>query len=139
MQPLSSTLSTPSAITDKILVWAQNTTDFNSILILIENPELIAPESLNVFISILSTMRCVHGVPIGLVFFSISKELIQKELLSNNINMSPLNGEVGVVFREFDSVPSKVFVGKFKKLMKHYLLTRAMIISNTQLILFYTW
>lgn len=107
---MTSTSTNTFTYIEKILSWASNTTEYNAILILIENPELIPSESINVFISILSEMRCVHGIPIGLVFFSISKELIQKDLISNQLDLSSLNGQVGVVIREFDSVSSNVLV-----------------------------
>jgi hypothetical protein len=61
--------------------------------------------------SILSSLRCIHGIPVGIVFFSISQELIQNELISSHLSSSSLNGEVGVVVNEFDSIPSNMLVG----------------------------
>lgn len=108
--------------TEKILAWAQSTTEYNSILVVIENPESIPSKLMNIFLVIISTMRCVHGIPIGVCLVSISPEIIQKELISNRLDLSSLNGEVGVVIEEFEFVSSKVLVGMYKCQLYHLLL-----------------
>ncbi len=100
-----------NVIIDNIISWAQSTNQYNSILIVIENPECIPRHEINRFVCILSSMRRVHGIPICLTLVCISKDLIQKELISNYIDLSSLNGEAGVVFHDFFSVASRVLVG----------------------------
>ncbi len=99
----------------KIVTWAQNTFKFNAILVLLENPERIPTQVFNVFVSTLSSMRCLYGIPIGLALCSISKELIQKQILSNAIDSSSLHGETGFILDEFSFVNTRSIVGKFRR------------------------
>ena len=96
---------------EKIITWANKTTSHNSILILIENPECISKQVMNMILSIISSFRCVHGIPVGIVYLSISDELVQGDLLCNYIHTSCLNGQVGIVVNEFNMVRSRVLVG----------------------------
>lgn len=90
---------TPMPYKDRLLEWCTSTTYFNSILVIIENPEIMPILSTDAFIGIISSLRSHSGVPISLALLSISEDLQQNRL--SLLSTHSIDGEAGVQVRDF--------------------------------------
>jgi len=101
---------TPMPYKDRLLEWCTSTTCFNSVLVIIENPEIMPILSTDAFIGTISTLRSHSGVPISLALLSISEDLQQNRL--SLLSTHSIDGEAGVQVRDFHTPSSAAILDR---------------------------
>ena len=97
--------------TERLVEWASLTDTFNSIVVIFENPEAIQHRNLDALVGTISNLRSNSGVPISLIMCSIFSDLVQGRL--STLNSYSIDGEAGVVVRDFSMTSSNVLYSKF--------------------------
>ena len=105
-----STKSLKLGYSNRLVEWAGSTRAFNSIVIILENPEVIARRNLNAFLGTLLSLRSDAGVPVCLVMNSVDLGTEDSGEFFNGMN---LNGEAGIVFKDFSLALSQSLFSKF--------------------------
>jgi len=96
--------SVPLSHTESLVEWGGLTEEFNSVVVLIENPETIPPTTLDSLLAIMTNLRSIHGLPISLVFLPFRDE--------EGLNYIKRSSVSGSVVKEFDCVSPKFMFGE---------------------------
>lgn len=99
----STTIKTSMLFKDRLVEWCSLTTCFNSILLIVKNPEIMPLSSIDSLTGTMSMLRSHSGVPISLILISISKNLLECNKLSI---LNSLDGQVGAEVCHFHTASS---------------------------------